>query len=192
MRAPRRALGITLIEVLVAITIFAILGVMSYRAVTQAIDSREKLQAEFDAWQRLARAFSRLDDDFQQMGSRWTVSNARATPAMQITRTEHAMRIVFWRMDIDQGARLSGFEIGDGKLDLLRWQNTDRTQTPRRETLLTGVRAARWAYVAKDDKKWTENKWPPTDQRGTELPAAIRLELDLDKFGTISRVFALH
>jgi general secretion pathway protein J len=192
MRWPRRALGVTLIEVLVAVTIFAILGVMSYRAVTQAIDSREKLQAEFDEWQRLARAFGRLDDDFQQMGSRWTVSNARATPAMQITRADNAMRIVFWRMDIDQGARLVGFEISNGTLDMLRWQNTDRTQTPRREHLLTGIRAARWAYVSKDDKKWTEGKWPPTEQRGTELPVAIRLELDLDKFGTVSRVFVLH
>jgi general secretion pathway protein J len=56
-------LGFTLIELLVALAIFAVISVMSLRAVSSAVESRTHIEEEGRKWRELGRVFAALEAD---------------------------------------------------------------------------------------------------------------------------------
>lgn len=189
----RRNRGLTLIELLVAISIFAILGVMSYRAISQAVHNREQLEAQYSQWQQLARTFSRIESDIQQLGIRQATTtnpNARAPLWVGQNAAGHT-RIVFWRMDAELGARLTGFEFSGTTFDLLRWPSADLTVEPHREVLLQKVTFTRWQFLDEKNLQWLPT-WPVEGGNSFDIPSGIRLELDQEGTGKITRTFALQ
>ena len=58
--------GFTLIEVLVAISIFSILSALAYGTLNQTITSSEKLEKLNTRMQSLQRGFSQIDQDYIQ------------------------------------------------------------------------------------------------------------------------------
>ena len=75
-RLPRRQRGLTLIELMVALAIFAVLGVLSYRALAEVSTSRTRLEDGFERWRNIGRAMQRIDADLLQV-----VAPAAANPA---------------------------------------------------------------------------------------------------------------
>ena len=70
MSAPqpaRRQRGLTLIELMVALAIFAVLGVLSYRALAEVSTSRTRLEEGFERWRSVGRAMQRIDADLLQL-----------------------------------------------------------------------------------------------------------------------------
>lgn len=67
MSISNRAKGFTLIEVLVAIAIFASLSVAAYQVVNQVQRSNELSQARSARLQEIQRGFVYLDSDFKQL-----------------------------------------------------------------------------------------------------------------------------
>ncbi|HZI83072.1 MAG TPA: prepilin-type N-terminal cleavage/methylation domain-containing protein, partial [Casimicrobiaceae bacterium] len=64
---PRRAhRGFTLIEVLIAVAIVALLSLLGYRALAALSDSEEKLSTEATRWRTLDLFFARLEGDLRQ------------------------------------------------------------------------------------------------------------------------------
>ena len=61
-----RCRAFTLIEVLLALAILAVIAVLGYRAVAALSDSQTRLSAEANRWQTLDRFFARLEGDFRQ------------------------------------------------------------------------------------------------------------------------------
>jgi general secretion pathway protein J len=59
----RSCQGFTLIELLVALAIFAVISVLSLRAVSAALDNRAHIEAEGRKWRELGRLFVALDTD---------------------------------------------------------------------------------------------------------------------------------
>ncbi len=55
--------GFTLIELLVALAIFAVISVLSLRAMSAALDNRAHIEAEGRKWRELGRLFVALDTD---------------------------------------------------------------------------------------------------------------------------------
>ena len=66
-RPPRRQRGLTLIELMVALAIFAVLGVLSYRALAEVSTSRTRLEEGFERWRSIGRAMQRIDTDLLQL-----------------------------------------------------------------------------------------------------------------------------
>ena len=62
--------GFTLIEVLVAISIFSILSALAYGTLNQTITSSEKLEDLNTRMQSLQRGFSQIDQDYIQLAKR--------------------------------------------------------------------------------------------------------------------------
>ena len=58
--------GFTLVEILIAIAIFAFIGVASTAVLTTVIDSDELSSARFEKFQRLQRAVTTIERDMQQ------------------------------------------------------------------------------------------------------------------------------
>ena len=66
MACPRRnAAGFTLLEVLVALTLFSLFAITSYRALNAVLEAEMHSRGELARWQNLERIYSRIEADLQ-------------------------------------------------------------------------------------------------------------------------------
>lgn len=188
-----RQLGMTLIELLVSIAILAILSTLSFRAVTQAIKSQEQLEASNALWQALARAFVRVETDIEQLGVRQVIPETPdGLPSLRSERDSTGKtQIIFWRMDSQNGARLAGFEFDGHTFYMKRWPTGNINEAPVRDVLLHGVRRVDWYFLSEHEQQWHAS-WPPVKTRYGEAPVAVRLEVEHENVGRITRVFAVR
>lgn len=196
MSAPqpaRRQRGLTLIELMVALAIFAVLGVLSYRALAEVSTSRTRLEEGFERWRSIGRAMQRIDADLLQLVAPATSSSpttsAQASPPLLLTRAASGgAELQLLRLDEARGVRRVGYRLVDGRLDWLRWSGRDAFGEPTVEPLLGNVRNVRWRFLTGGNQV---DAWPPGDRRGT-LPDAVILELELPDHGTLTRFIALR
>ncbi len=98
-----RARGFTLLELLVAVAIFAVVSAFAYEGLSQALKARRRLDHERRFWQGLAITFSELKQDLAQARPR-PVRDA-AGLRQEIVRMQpsgrHAARVVFDRVDFN-------------------------------------------------------------------------------------------
>ncbi|MDB5799894.1 MAG: ral secretory pathway protein [Rhodocyclales bacterium] len=189
--------GLTLIELLVALVILAILGLMSWRGIDSALNSRDHIIVIEQRWQKLSRGFALIEHNLLQISERNAyIATPGAMPDFKLEKlADGQQRLVFWRMDPQQGARLTGFRLDDDKLMLLRWPHNVPMLAPgddiKAESILDGVHNVRWAVLTANFQ-WTDI-WPtgPTAAVGS-LPRGIRIDMDIDNVGHIQRLFALH
>lgn len=66
-RHRRRIQGFTLLEVLVAITIFALIGIASYRVLSSVMQANERLAVRSDQLREINRAFWIVQQDIEQL-----------------------------------------------------------------------------------------------------------------------------
>ena len=196
MSAPqpaRHQRGLTLIELMVALAIFAVLGVLSYRALAEVSTSRTRLEEGFERWRSIGRAMQRIDADLLQLVAPATSSSpttsAQASPPLLLTRAASGgAELQLLRLDEARGVRRVGYRLVDGRLDWLRWSGRDAFGEPTVEPLLGNVRNVRWRFLTGGNRV---DAWPPGDRRGT-LPDAVILELELPDHGTLTRFIALR
>lgn len=196
MSAPqpaRRQRGLTLIELMVALAIFAVLGVLSYRALAEVSTSRTRLEEGFERWRSIGRAMQHIDADLLQLVAPATSSSpttsAQASPPLLLTRAASGgAELQLLRLDEARGVRRVGYRLVDGRLDWLRWSGRDAFGEPTVEPLLGNVRNVRWRFLTGGNRV---DAWPPGDRRGT-LPDAVILELELPDHGTLTRFIALR
>lgn len=192
-RPPRRQRGLTLIELMVALAIFAVLGVLSYRALAEVSTSRTRLEEGFERWRSIGRAMQRIDADLLQLvapaASSSPTTSAQASPPLLLTRAASGgAELQLLRLDEARGVRRVGYRLVDGRLDWLRWSGRDAFGEPTVEPLLGNVRNVRWRFLTGGNRV---DAWPPGDRRGT-LPDAVILELELPDHGTLTRFIALR
>jgi general secretion pathway protein J len=214
IRIERRpCAGLTLIELLVALVILAILGLMSWRGIDGALTSRDHIVEVEHRWQGLSRGFSLIEHNLLQAAERGATT-PNTQPDFKLEKlADGQQRLVYWRMDAVQGSRLTGFRLDGDKLMLLRWVHNVPLRTPsdssapmatgesssaataddglHTESILVGVRNVQWAVLA-SDQQWLD-AWPPAGQ-GTSpgLPLGVRIDMDIDNVGHIQRLFALR
>ncbi|MDB6062864.1 MAG: type secretion system protein GspJ [Verrucomicrobiaceae bacterium] len=73
-----RARGFTLLELMVAISIFALIGIASYRVLSGVMQTNERLEARSEKMREINRALWVLQQDFEQLVQR-DVRNADGT-----------------------------------------------------------------------------------------------------------------
>ena len=66
----QKTLGFTLIEVIVALSIFAVLSIIGYKGISSLIQTKERVQIEDDKWQQLILFFDRFELDIKQSVNR--------------------------------------------------------------------------------------------------------------------------
>ena len=191
MNARQR--GLTLIELMVALAIFAVLGVLSYRALAEVSTSRTRLEDGFERWRSVGRAMQRIDADLLQLvapaASASTTANVQASPALLLTRAASGgAELQLLRLDDARGVRRVGYRLVDGRLEWLRWSGRDAFGEPAVEPLLDKVRDVRWRFLSGGNRV---DAWPPGERRSA-LPEAVILELELADHGTLTRFIALR
>lgn len=70
LKHPDKTIGFTLIEVIIAIAIFAIVAMLSYTGLHSVISSKTTTEAALDRLQQLQMTMLTLSSDMQQLSNR--------------------------------------------------------------------------------------------------------------------------
>jgi general secretion pathway protein J len=185
--------GLTLIELLVALTIFAILGAMSYRAVSAAADRQSQLSEGFQRWRNISRFWQMTEVDVLQAVVRPGVVPKAAPPSFVIESATDKTKSGLSVLTVDGASgsvRRRGYWLDSGQIVLFRWPAADSSSLPLRDVVLENVTSLRVSAIGSDGQR--SSVWPPNAAAGSTLPVAIDIELELPDAGTIHRLFVLH
>jgi general secretion pathway protein J len=198
--------GFTLLELVVAIAIFAVLSVLSYSGLRSMLDTRARLRIEARHLSELQSAMALMGRDFQQLAKRDVRVQFHTTkpylswqPALEgrveITRNG-------WR---NPGGRVRSslqrvaWELEEENLYRLSWPILDRTddEDPYRTKILSGIESFN---IELFHNKWHE-QWPPTENTSSQPglqsqasqtpPKAVRITIDYLDWGKIQRIYIL-
>lgn len=202
--SQRKARGFTLIEVLVALSIFAILSVVGYRGLSSLIQVKERLADENRKWQQLMLFYDRFEMDVRQTVNRPSRSREDVLEPAWVGHPTFAgddgAQLLFSRLG-DPGqsgflmdTRRVGYRLHDGAIELLIWPSVDLAPGARPEVFkaLQGVSQLSITYITTEGNRLAD--WPEPNARKDEaryLPAAVEVGLRLESGEVVSRVFAL-
>lgn len=189
--------GLVLLELLVALAIFAILAAIAYGALDRVVKAREHIAAQSDRLRDLQLAVSRIERDLRSVAAR-PIRDAYGAvqPALAGSRrTIELTRYGFASPTAEARALLGrvAWTVVDGALRSAAYDALDRAPQTRAEprTELDGVTEMRLRYL--DASDWVD-AWPPSRGPNDEperLPRAIELTLVLDDYGEIVRLVEL-
>ncbi len=188
--------GFTLIEVLVAMAIFAVLGVSAHQMLRTMIDTHQATRSSSAAYGGLVRTFTLLDRDFSQLVQRPVRDEYGETlQALQVGGGQYDVE--FTRTGWNNPAQLSrsslqrvAYSVEDEKLSRHFWLVLDRAEDsePISQVLLDEVSG--FTVNLLDDEGDTVDVWPVReDQPG--LPGAVEVTIETTYLGTIRKVFTL-
>jgi general secretion pathway protein J len=195
--------GFTLIEILVATAILALLAIMAYGSLDTIIRERAITRHRGHELQELQMTMLLMSQDLAQASPRpIRAASGILKPALHGGRGEPGPLLVLTR---DGDANPAGFHrsnlerVGYGQVGhrLVRftWPVLDRAMPtrPRQDTLLHGVRSFRVRFLGPAGH-W-HHHWPPLDlPAATELnhrPLAVEIRLRTRAWGRIQRIFEL-
>ncbi len=184
----------TLIEMLVALAIFAVLGVMGYRAAAIAMESRDRISAEMDRWRDIANFVQILELDLTQYVEpprRVVAGKPVPTSSFVLATADNRVEFSFLKLDGGGGsARRRGYRLDGQRVLQLRWPGVDKESEPDLHVILENVAALRCTVVGADGQRHAV--WPADNSGLTVTPAAVDIELELPDVGTIHRLYAIH
>lgn len=197
VRAAQR--GLTLIELMVALVLFATVGVLTWQASSRMADGRAHIGAELERWRTISRALHRVELELLQIAPPQLGAAVGGEAVLTLTRTGDTdgagsgaslLRLALVDSGGD-GPQRCGFRFADGRFAWLVWPDRRGDGTPDARILLDAVAALRWRFLSQGE--W-QDAWPADGSAsGTAaLPDAIALELELTDAGTLTRVFALR
>lgn len=186
--------GLTLIEMLVALAIFAVLGVMGYRATSTAMESRQRVAAELQRWRDIANFVQIIESDLTQLVERpgnVGTGNSVTAETLALKQSNGAAELSFLKLD-GGGAtvRRRGYRLDGQRLMQLRWAGTETTSIPEAHPILEKVAALRCTVLAADGQRYPV--WPDAKGGRQIKPVAVDVELEISDVGTIQRLVALR
>lgn len=173
-----RARGFSLLEVLVASAVFAVVAGLAWGGLETVARQRRVLDEETRQWQQLQRTVGRVERDLRQ-ALPVAVPGADGDPRPALVGDADGLSL---RSTSAAGLRTVTWACHDGAL----WRVTDDTAADA-PPLLTGLTACAWSY--RDDGATSAAAWQPPSPES--LPRAIELQLASARFGEIRRQVAL-
>jgi general secretion pathway protein J len=193
--------GFTLIEVLIAVAVFAIFSAMAYGGLMRLLDSRERVDAERVYWRETALGFHRLKQDFSLARNRPIRDNdATEMPAFRGQPTDpRAMgdpNVEFTRGGVlvpngfTADLQRVAYRVVDGNLVRFTWPVLDRAPLtkPTGTPLLRDVEEFEVRFY--QGGAWID-RWPPLVATGSAppLPGAVEITIAFKERGKYKRVF---
>ncbi|MHB1543848.1 MAG: type II secretion system minor pseudopilin GspJ [Gammaproteobacteria bacterium] len=195
--------GFTLIEILVATAILALLAIMAYGSLGTILQERARTRRAGSALQSLQMTMLFMSQDLAQAAPRPIRSSTgvlkpalhggagTAGPLLVLTRDGDLNPAEEHRSDLER----VGYGLRHHALVRYTWPVLDRVTplTPERETLLHHVRSFKIRFLGPQGN-WHRH-WPALDAAlAAELnrrPIGIKIILKTKTWGTIERIFEL-
>lgn len=196
---PLEIRGFTLLELLIAIAVFAIMSVMAYGGLSSVILNSTQAEIELEKLQTMQHAMFTMTRDFTQITRRNIRDEFGNTQPHLVAGSNIDFLVEFTRNGRRNPARLLrsnllrvAYRYEDNKLFRLFWPQLDRVQgmEPYEDVLLDNVKLAELRYL--DNAGEWHNEWPPLSSTGTvsvDSPLAIEFKLELDGWGEITRIY---
>jgi general secretion pathway protein J len=193
-----RAAAFTLVELLVALAIFAIIAGFAYRGLQAMLDSREALQRDTRKWRDVALFVGRIERD---------LSAVLATKQTAFARRPAALTSVVETITPGDGIALTrsgnllqenalaapqriAYRLRDGTIERLTWTSVDYSprEEPAAVRVLGSVSALGFRYLM-ESGEW-RSSWG-VNASDKQLPAAVEVTLKLASGETIVRLVDL-
>ncbi len=194
------AAGFTLLELLVALSIFALISAMAYGGLQGVLDQQQQTEQRAARLADLQKAYRIIQRDIEQIVNRKVrnefgdsigpLVGGSGFTGVEFSRAGHPNPAGFLRSDIQRVAY-----VPDQDSVLRRtWRVLDRAQdsVPDEQILIEDMREFSMRFL-REDKQWQE-RWPALqtpEEADAGLPLAVEVELELDEYGVLKWLFML-
>ncbi|MBF0371175.1 MAG: type II secretion system minor pseudopilin GspJ [Magnetococcales bacterium] len=194
---PICAAGFTLIELIVALAVFAVLSTMAYGGLSALLRVEERVSFQAESLSRLQVAFAFMERDVEQMVGRG-IKDEDGLQRSALVGGEGAE----WLLELTRqgwpnprkvrrsGLQRVAYRLEEEKLERHYWWTLDRAPDAAKESalLLEGVKRAEIRFLD-GSLNWHEF-WPPVEaEEANDLPRGVEVVLEVDGWGEIRRLF---
>jgi len=193
--------GFTLLELLVALAVFAVMSVIAYSGLRSVLLTQTDLEAETQRLTQVQMAFHFLERDIEQVVQRDIRDEyGQPQPALQsgglggqlitLTRAGWDNPLGQQRASLERLA----YRLEETRLLRLHWDSLDGggPTKPQETVLLDQVKEVKVRFMDEEDT-WQAD-WPPPSQDEAFqeiLPRAVEVSVTLTDWGEITRLFLL-
>ncbi|WP_087023285.1 type II secretion system minor pseudopilin GspJ [Thaumasiovibrio subtropicus] len=196
----KRQIGFTLIEVLVAIAVMAMLSLMVFQTLSGVQKSNQISQERGERLEEMQRALVMMDNDFRQIVARKVRMPGDEKPSNELILAGEYLidsssnGIMFtrggWQNPNAMFSRGEvvrvGYRIIEDTLERVYFRYPDSVvgEEPLVTPLLQQVTEVKFAFYQGDD-------WSANLSEGGSLPEGVRVTLTLEDYGEIERIYVL-
>ena len=192
--------GFTLLELLVALSIFALISAMAYGGLQTVMTQQQHTGARSERLADLQKAYRIMQRDLEQIVGRGIrnefgdrigpVVGGSGFDGVEFSRAGYPNPAGFLRSDIQRVAYVPDQDT------LLRrtWRVLDRAQDTEADEQKLVESMSRFEMRFLDQGNEWQERWPPAAGLGAavpELPVAVEVQLELDDLGTLTWLFTL-
>lgn len=190
--------GFTLLELLIALSVFSILSVMAYSGLRMVLNAKERTEEQANRLVELQTAFMFMERDFElavgrsvrdTFGDRQPamVGGGFGAAVVELTRSGYRNPTGAPRSSMQR----VGYKLADGTVSRLTWAMLDQPNLSEafERPVLKGVKKLELRYLDKTNS-W-QPSWPPSvgNSDPSILPKAVELTVELEGMGSVKRVF---
>lgn len=185
--------GFTLIEMMLAIAIFALLSLMAVEVLRSLMQSQNKIQSKTDEIVKTTLALALMERDISQATVRLTTEGRGNLADFQVLKSSGDELELVHRHWANPGAMLERsslervrYRLVDDQLQRLSYPDPDARQAQARIIpILQGVEHFQLRF-------WYEGRWEEGGNDKVVLPAAVEVTVELSSVGHLRRVILLN
>jgi general secretion pathway protein J len=190
--------GFTLLELLIALSIFSVMGVMAYGGIRLVLDGNSQLEHAAENLSALQRVFMFMQQDVEQITPRVVRDEfGSPEPAFNCCDDEKLFRLtrggVSSALSTGSELRRVEYHLQNGVLERRVWPILDRVQDvkPSRLQLMENVQSFDINILGYDDAGWQSSMPSESTEDMLLVPRAIEITITTKGYGAVSRLFVI-